>query len=261
MTSDDPLIPPQVIPRPAQARPGGPAPWADLPAGRRRGLHLDRVVSALEAAGQTGPVPPVVGTPVAVLDTLSPRSGDVSSAVLAPLFEEGGEARVVLTRRSTRLRSHRGEVSFPGGRTEPGEDAVSAALRETVEEVGIDPAAVTVVGWLHPLTTYASGSLIVPVVGALSARPVVVANPAEVERVFDVALADLVADGVFHEELWRLPDEVAGPAGAEWRPLWFFAARGEMVWGATARMLMELLCLVLGLELTAGGPAHRSDQL
>jgi 8-oxo-dGTP pyrophosphatase MutT (NUDIX family) len=219
---------------------------------------MDRVTAALAAAGQTGPVPPVGDRPPAVLDTLEPRSGSVLSAVLAPVFEEGGETRVVLTRRSTHLRSHRGEVSFPGGRIEPGEDATTAALRETAEEVGIDPAAVTVVGWLHPMLTYASGSLIVPVVGTTAERPVVVANPDEVERVFDVALADLVADGVFHEELWRLPADVAGPAGAGWRPLWFFAARGEMIWGATARILMELLCLALGVQPTRAATVGRS---
>jgi 8-oxo-dGTP pyrophosphatase MutT (NUDIX family) len=185
-----------------------------------------------------------------VLDTLAPRDEGPASAVLVPLFEEHGETRVVLTRRSGRLRSHTREVSFPGGRNEPGEDAVTAARRESLEEIGLDPAEVEVVGWLHPLMTFASGSFIVPVVGTLGRRPVVVPNPAEVERVFDVALADLLVDGVFHEELWLLPPSVAGPAGDGWRPLWFFDVAGETVWGATARMLV---CVTLGLPVPSSG--------
>ena len=61
--------------------------------------------------------------------------------MLVPLFEEGGEARVVLTVRSDHLRSHQGEVAFPGGRLEPGEGIVEGALREAAEEVPLDPGA------------------------------------------------------------------------------------------------------------------------
>jgi len=249
-TSPDPAVPPQVIPRPPSARPGGPAPWAALTPGRRRGISLDRVLHALERAGQAGPVPPSAGlaTAVVVLDSRSPVAGGVASAVLVPLFESGGEARVLLTRRSSRLRAHRGEVSFPGGRREPGEDATTAALRETAEEVGIEPAAVRVAGWLHPLVTVSSGSLVQPVVGTLDGPPVVAANPDEVERVFDVALADLAADGVFAEELWRLPAPSEAVVGPGRHRVWFFTVAGEIVWGATARMLVELLTLALGLD-------------
>ena len=80
-----------------------------------------------------------------VLDVVRPNS-----AVLAVLFEEAGEAHLVFTRRSTALRTHRGEVSFPGGRLERGEEAAAGALREAFEEVQLDPSTVTVVGWIHP---------------------------------------------------------------------------------------------------------------
>jgi len=185
---------------------------------------------------------------VEVLDTTTPVDRAVSSAVLVALFEEAGEARVVLTRRSSALRSHRGEVSFPGGRTEPGEGPVAAALRESQEEVGLDPGLVEVVGWLHPLLTFSSGSLVVPVVGVLAERPVLVPNPGEVERAFDAALAEFVADGVFTEERWSIPGRPGSGEDGSF-PLWFFAVAGETVWGATARMLMELLALVVGVEL------------
>ena len=116
-----------------------------------------------------------------------------------------------------------------------------------------------VVGWLHPMLTYASGSLIVPVVGTTRGRPTVVANPGEVERVFDVALADLVADGVFHEELWRLPVETAGPAGDRWRPLWFFAARGEMIWAPPPDPDGAALTATQTGHAIAEGLARRAD--
>jgi 8-oxo-dGTP pyrophosphatase MutT (NUDIX family) len=160
------------------------------------------------------------------------------AAVLVPLFEEDDETRVVLTRRAAHLRSHTGEVSFPGGRLDPGEEAVAAALREAGEEVGIDPRAVEILGQLAPLTTMSSAAAITPFVGVMARRPVLHPNPAEVELAFDVALADLVSDGVYHEERWSRPER------GEW-PVHFFDLPEDIVWGATARILHELLVLVV----------------
>lgn len=153
-----------------------------------------------------------------------------------PLFEEDGEARVVLTRRAATLRTHQGQVSFPGGRIDPGEDAVAAALREAFEEVALDPMSVRPVGYLEPTVTFAAGAPITPVVGALDVRPDLVPNPAEVDRAFDVALATLSA--AFREERWTVP-------GRDPFPVYFFEVATETVWGATARMLVSLLGLVL----------------
>ena len=158
------------------------------------------------------------------------------SAVLVPLFEEAGETRVVLTRRASTLSTHRSEVSFPGGRVETGEPLVEAALREAWEEVGLDPALVEVIGTLTPMTTYTSASLVHPFVGVLRGRTELHANPSEVEVVFDVSLADLLADGVHRSEQW-------GFDGAD-RELHFFELPGDIVWGATGRMLWELLVKV-----------------
>jgi 8-oxo-dGTP pyrophosphatase MutT (NUDIX family) len=169
------------------------------------------------------------------------------AAVLVPLFEEGGETRVILTVRTSDLSSHRDEVAFPGGRLEPGEEAIAGALREAWEEVGLDPDAVSVVGTLHDLATASSNTIVTPVVGTLAGRPSLKANPGEVARIFDVALADLLVDGVFHEEWWSVPGspQLAGGQEGEF-PVWFFEAAGEMIWGATARILMDLLSLALG---------------
>jgi 8-oxo-dGTP pyrophosphatase MutT (NUDIX family) len=238
-----------VIPRPADWRPGGPPPWADVPPERRASIGLARVLAALAAAGQAGPAPADVGNdgifeaPVVGEAPALPRR--VNSAVLGVLFEEDGEARIVLTRRSVDLRTHQGQVSFPGGRIEPGENPTAAALREAFEEVGLDPALVTTVGWLHPLLTMVSSSFILPVLGTLDARPHLQPNPSEVERIFDVSLADLAVPAIFHEERWRIPGRVIEGSDDNSFPVWFFEVAGEMIWGATARMLYELLGLVL----------------
>jgi 8-oxo-dGTP pyrophosphatase MutT (NUDIX family) len=168
------------------------------------------------------------------------------AAVLVALFEEAGQARVLLTVRSSRLRSHRGEVAFPGGKLDADEGVDQGALREAEEEVGLDPSLVTVVGHLTAMPTVSSNTLMTPVVAVLDGRPVTTPAPDEVSRVFDVALVDLLADGVFAEELWAVPGRhgADGQPGGEF-PVWFFSVAGETVWGATARVLTELLCLVL----------------
>jgi 8-oxo-dGTP pyrophosphatase MutT (NUDIX family) len=244
-------VPPQVIPRPAGWRPGAPAPWAALAADHRRGVTLERVRAALAAHGQAGPVPGdigsdrVLGPSFLINETNEPALRFVNAAVLAVLFEEDGEARLVFTRRSSSLRAHRGEVSFPGGRLDPGEEPAAAALREAHEEVALDPAAVTTEGWIHPVVTLVSGSLIMPVVATVAPRPHLVASPAEVERVFDVALRDLADPEIFHEERWQIPGrEIPGSPDNSFA-VWFFEIEGEMIWGATARMIHELLSVLL----------------
>jgi 8-oxo-dGTP pyrophosphatase MutT (NUDIX family) len=244
-------VPPQVIPRPSTWRPGGPAPWADVSESERRSIGLTRVLTALESLGQRGPVPADAGADRALTQTVlvneanAPLVRRVNAGVLACLFDEAGEARVILTRRSSVMRTHRGEVSFPGGRIDEGEDPTAAALREAHEEIALDPALVTPVGWMHPVLTMVSGSLIMPVLATVAARPRVVPSPHEVERVFDVSLAELGAPEVFHEERWRIPGRTIPGSPDDSFPVWFFEVAGEMIWGATARMLHELLSIVL----------------
>jgi len=232
--------------RPLHHRAGSAAPWAGLPAGERRAISLDRVRAALaedrlERNGR-------VAEPWRF--TTGQVIGGRPAAVLVTLFEEDGEARVVLTVRSDRLRSHQGEVAFPGGRLDPGEGVVEGALREASEEVGLVPGSVTVVAELTAMPTVASDTVMTPVIATVADRPSLTANPGEVERVFDVALAELLADGVFHEEWWSVPGRagVSGLPDGEF-PVWFFEVAGETVWGATARTLVELLCLIVGVAV------------
>ncbi len=191
---------------------------------------------ALAASGQSGPLPNdigedrVLGPSMLVNETNVPGVRFINAAVLALLFEEAQEARLVFTRRSASLRAHRGEVSFAGGRLDEGEDPESAALREAYEEMALDPKLVSVEGWIHPVLTMVSGSLIMPIVAAVERRPHLVASPAEVERVFDVALSDLADPEVFHEERWQIPGRVIPGSPDNSFAVWFFEVEGEMIW-------------------------------
>jgi 8-oxo-dGTP pyrophosphatase MutT (NUDIX family) len=219
----------QVIPRPVNRRDGDPPPWAELALGDRRPSVAD-VRRALARAGPPRP---------SVLE----GTGTRPSAVLAALYDDAdGLATVILTRRSANLRAHRGEVSFPGGGREDGDvDLVATALREASEEVDLDPVHVEIIGELDHLQTVTSRSYIVPFVGALAARPDLVASPAEVASIRHVTLAELLDPELYRQERWGLPPLE--------HPISFFELDGDTVWGATAAMLRNLLELVTG---TAG---------
>jgi 8-oxo-dGTP pyrophosphatase MutT (NUDIX family) len=178
------------------------------------------------------------------------------SAVLAPFYELDGDLYVVLTRRSWGLRSHTGEVSFPGGRVEDSETILDAALREAREEISLDPSTVEVLGELDHLMTVTSRSFIVPYVALLPDVPVLHPNPDEVDAVLHVPVHELLLDDVYREEYWtfRTPppwapaevDEIGGPGE---RSIFFFELVGDTVWGATAAMLRHLLGLALDLAV------------
>jgi 8-oxo-dGTP pyrophosphatase MutT (NUDIX family) len=216
----------QFIPRPQSFRPGGAAPWASLAPERRR-LSLTEVRHRLASLPAGGDAPLV--------------DGSVPSAVLLPLFEDDDEAHVILTKRPDTMPSHRGEMAFPGGKFEASVDVDlrATALREALEEIGLDPEGVEIVSRLDGIATYATRFTIAPFVGFLDERPELRPNPLEVVRVLEVPLSELMADGVFREEQWdaNRPDFVVQ----------FFELEDETVWGATARILTNLLAhLVAG---------------
>ncbi len=221
----------QVIPTPADARPGGPPPWAHLTPGQRV-IDLAVLPERLTA----------IGTPI-VLDGPVPVTDPRHSAVLAPLYDGPEGSTVLLTRRAGHLRNHRGEVSFPGGRHEEDDaDLAATALREAEEEIGLDPASVTVVGELDRLSTFTSQALIHPYVGVLDGPPEgLVADPGEVEQILHVPTAELLDDETYREEVWIFPDDFE-------RRMFFFELVGDTVWGATARMLRQLVLVGLGLD-------------
>jgi 8-oxo-dGTP pyrophosphatase MutT (NUDIX family) len=157
------------------------------------------------------------------------------AGVLVPLFPDGeGGVATLLTVRTRTVRDHKGQISFPGGVREPADpDLVATALRETAEEVGIPPESVRVLGRLDDLPTL-TGYLIRPYVGYLSAPPSLRANPVEIAEMLVVRIDDLAADGVFAVRPIRWAAESVVDSDS-------FALGRHVVWGATARILKDLL--------------------
>ena len=214
----------QSIPVPPASRPAGDPLWRE----RDADFSLTAVLDALRA-----------GTSSAK----QPRPDEKVSAVLMLLADSDDGAEILLTRRSTNLSNHRGEISFPGGRVDAGESIIEAARRETHEEVGVHPDVVEVHGTLSPLSTFVSRSYIVPVVGSVVERPSLTISNDEVERAFWVPLRELTRPDTFSWEWWSVPAADDGE-----RPMFFFHLDDETVWGATARILHEMLCRVHGVN-------------
>jgi 8-oxo-dGTP pyrophosphatase MutT (NUDIX family) len=159
-------------------------------------------------------------------------SGATNAAVLVPLYECDGEIHAVFTRRRDELRRHPGEISFPGGRYELGDaDLVQTALRETDEEIGLAPAAVRIAGALPPTPTIATGYAIYPFVGVIEPGTRWTLSPDEVASVLELTLTDLRA-GSGRRRLLRRGLPIRTDT---------FVVGDELIWGATARILQDLL--------------------
>lgn len=227
---------PQRIPRPEGATLGGPPPWAHVPPDERR-PDIEAILRALHDRGD----PAIVGE-------VPPEARD--SAVLCLLYEDDGEAHVVLTRRSPSMRHHAHEVAFPGGRKDPTDpDLWATAVREAEEEVALDPSAIERVGALDSFVTVGSRTLVTPFVAVTDEKPRLVPSPDEVESVRHVSVAELLLDEVWREEIWPLR-HFGRP-----RAITFFELEGDTVWGATGAMLRQLLAITTGADdRIAGGP-------
>lgn len=170
-----------------------------------------------------------------VLALLYPGGSDVGRFDKSP-YGNDGELCLVLTRRTDGVDNHRGQISFPGGSMHPDEDAVAAALRETQEELGVDPAQIDVLGQLSPLYIPPSGFCIYPVAGFISERPCFIPSPNEVAEVLEVPLDYLLNPTTRREEVWPIRNaDVRVP---------FYAVGPHKIWGATAMVLCELLTLI-----------------
>lgn len=143
---------------------------------------------------------------------------------------------IVLTRRTDSLESHRGQISFPGGSMEPGEDAETAAKREAMEELGVEPGALEILGQLSPLYIPPSDFCIYPVVAYAAEPPSFTPNEREVAEVLQVSLHHLRQPATLCEETWEL-------RGAPVR-VPYYRVGEHKVWGATAMVLCELLSLL-----------------
>jgi len=157
--------------------------------------------------------------------------GRIDAAVLVPLYLDGPTLYGVFTRRRDDLRRHAGEISFPGGRQEPGEDLRATALREADEEIGLDAGDVELIGALQPTPTIATNYAVYPFVGLIepgrSWRP----SAAEVAEVLELRLSDLRA-GYARRRLLR--------RGVPFRTDVYCVGQ-NLIWGATARIVADLL--------------------
>lgn len=205
--------------------PGEPAPWFSLPPDERR-VDLDRVRRAIAAAPPPGLI--AWSNTVAVDE----------AGLLLPVYEEDGEARLVLTRRASHLRRNAGDVALPGGRRDPGETLRETALREAHEEIGLDPAVVEVLGELDHFITIVGSTEMAPFVGVVPTPLDLAPNPHEVDEVLLVPVSELLSDGVHRAEVW-----------GEGRTMHQFDLVGDTVWGATARLLHRFLELVLAVPV------------
>lgn len=154
------------------------------------------------------------------------------AAVLVPLIERPDGLSVLLTQRTEHLRSHAGQIAFPGGRADPGETPWQTALRESWEEVGLDPGLVELAGLSDPFWTR-TGYVITPVVGFVSPRMTLKPNPDEVAEVFEVPFDFLMDDANHQSALREFPDGVA-------REVWAMPYRNRHIWGVTAMLLRDL---------------------
>jgi len=212
----------QVIPRPKNFRIIDHNPWLNLDTSALSSLE---VVTQAVAAFQPDQV------------LRQPLENVRPSAVLVGLFESSNGVEAILTRRSQNLTNHRGEISFPGGRLDAGESVLQAALRETQEEIGLNPEDVEVVGELNSMATVVSNSHIVPIVGRYRTRPKLNAVNDEVDRVFSVPLSELVQTDTYSQEHWIFDDR-------EFQ-INFFYLDDETIWGATARILFQVMMLAV----------------
>ncbi len=167
-----------------------------------------------------------------------PRGPLIPAAVLLPILDRG-EAHILFAKRTDRVGTHRGQISFPGGTVDPGDQSFeAAALRECEEEIGLPRAAVELLGALDDTETVATQFVITPFVGLVREAVDFEPDGHEIEKVIEVPVAALLDERNFRVEEW-VRDGIS-------RPVYFFHHEGETIWGATARILKQYLDVVTG---------------
>jgi 8-oxo-dGTP pyrophosphatase MutT (NUDIX family) len=159
-------------------------------------------------------------------------AGTTAAAVLIPVIAHPGELTVLFTRRTQHLKSHSGQVSFPGGRVEPGDASVEfTALREATEEIGLSADRVEILGRLPDYHTR-TGFRVAPVIGLVTPPLELAPDPREVDAVFEVPLAFLLDE----RNRERRTREFRGLSVG----YYVYEYQGHVIWGATAGMLVNL---------------------
>lgn len=163
----------------------------------------------------------------------APAPDLVPAGVLAPLFFKDAVPHLLFTQRTFTVKDHRGQISFPGGVRHRGDPNLQAtALRETQEEIGLDPRVVEVLGALPPVDTI-TGYRITPFVGLIphpyDFRP----NPLEVKRLLLLPLEDFFEAGHWSSGIYHYQGRST--------PVYYWRFNHEVIWGATAQILLQLL--------------------
>lgn len=164
------------------------------------------------------------------------ESSSLRAGVLVLFYPKDGRLHLLLTRRTERVVTHRGQISFPGGTQHPGETIEETALREAAEELGLVPAKIVLLGRLTPLYIPLSNFCIYPVVACLPERPEIRPQPEEVAEVLEIPVDHLLDAATLRRETWIQNDE---PYHVP-----FYAFGQHKIWGATAIVLAELLELI-----------------
>jgi 8-oxo-dGTP pyrophosphatase MutT (NUDIX family) len=195
--------------------------------------RLTGTLPGIEAQMRFAPVPAGAGWRAGHFPVDARRA-----AALVLLYPTTTGPAVALTVRSSGLARHPGQISLPGGAADPGETVTDTALREASEEIGVVPADVRVLGELTPVHVLVSGFTLHPLVGVTDRRPDFRPAPDEVEEILEVSLHDLRDASRIRQGI-RLREGVA----VEYP---YFDLLGHQVWGATAMVLGEFICLLDG---------------
>jgi 8-oxo-dGTP pyrophosphatase MutT (NUDIX family) len=158
------------------------------------------------------------------------------AGVLLLLYPRNNRLHLLFTRRTADVLHHRGEISFPGGAREEGENMIQAAFRETYEELNISPDSYLILGKLTPLYIPPSRFCIYPCAAGALTRPDFVPEPREVEEVIEIPLSHLLNEKNLLAETWTVRGEK--------RKIPFFQFQENKIWGATAMVLAEFLEVV-----------------
>jgi 8-oxo-dGTP pyrophosphatase MutT (NUDIX family) len=156
------------------------------------------------------------------------------SAVLIPLILESNQLKILFTERSRELKSHSGQISFPGGRVDNSETYLQTALRETNEEIGIPTNEISIIGELTELFVSPSNSLIKPFIGFMKSNAHFKLSLDEVENILKIPFNFFLDDSNIKSDYWDLF------GGKVLVPYWEIGAKVPL-WGATAMILMELI--------------------
>lgn len=158
------------------------------------------------------------------------------AAVLIPIFKKGTTYHILFTKRTEQVPHHKGQISFPGGSQKPGENLLTTALREAQEEIGLQEKDVTILGELDDMFTFSSDFLISPFVGFIPYPYPFIINFKEIAEIIEIPWNELTNPQNWREEMTK--------KDGHFLPLYFFYCQDYLIWGATARILRQLIDLL-----------------